>query len=50
MKSYIKSSSITLSNTLSNAHLRIEDFLKKYVKVVVLFYPPGLTTVISENL
>ena len=36
-----KSASIALSNTLYNIHLRLEDFPKKDLKVVVLFYPPG---------
>ena len=39
MKSDLKSASITLSNTLSNVHLRLKDFPKKELKVVVLFYP-----------
>ena len=37
--------SITLSITLSNVHLRLEDFPKKDLKVVVLFYTPVLTIV-----
>ena len=45
----LKSASITLSNTLSNVHLRRENFPKKYVKVVVLLYPPGLTIDIFGN-
>ena len=45
MKSDLKSASITLSITLSNVHLRLEDFPKKDLKVAVLFYPPGLTIV-----
>ena len=39
MKSDFKSASITLTNTLSNVHLRLEDFPKKDIKLVVLFYP-----------
>ena len=41
MKSDHKSASFTLSNTLSNVPLRLEDFSKNYIKVVVLFYPLG---------
>ena len=43
MKSDFKSASITLSNTLSNVHLSLEDFPKKDVKVVVLFNYRELT-------
>jgi len=32
---------IALFNTLSNVHLRLKDFPKKDVIVVVLFYPLG---------
>ena len=39
MKSNLKSASITLSNSLSNVNLRLEDFPKKDLQVVVLFYP-----------
>ena len=35
MKSYLKSASITLSSTLSNIHVRLEDFPKKDLKVAV---------------
>ena len=41
MESGLKSASITLSNTLFNVHLRLEDFPKKDLKVFVLFYPLG---------
>ena len=39
MKLDLKSASITLSNTLSNVHLRLEDFPKKDFKVVVYLSP-----------
>ena len=42
MKSDLKSASITLSNTLSNVHLRFEDFPNKDLNVVFLFYPPWI--------
>ena len=45
MKVHFKIASITLSNTLPNAHLTLEHFSQKDVKVVVLFYPSGLTIV-----
>ena len=35
MKSDLKTTSINLSNTLSKVHLRLEDFPKNDVKVVV---------------
>ena len=45
MKSDLKNATIALYNTLSSVHLRLEDFTKKYLKVVFLFYPLGLTIV-----
>ena len=45
MKSDLKCASISLFNTLPNVPVRLEDFPKKDLKVVVLFYPTGLTIV-----
>ena len=39
--------SITVYITLSNVDLRLEGFPKKDLKVVVLFYPLGLTIVLT---
>ena len=43
--SHLCPGSNTLSITLSNVHLRLEDFPKNDFKVVVLFYPSELTIV-----
>ena len=45
MKSDLLYASINLSITLSNVHLRLGNFPKKDLKVVVLFYLIGLTIV-----
>ena len=37
--------SINLSNIFSNLYSRLDDFPKNDVKIVVLFWPPGLSIV-----